>query len=539
MMNKNLSERTLLIIEILIALAFSLIPLFVSFPYRINIFLAWEGAYRLAEGQMPFRDFGMPLGYGFWIIPAIFFKIFGATMYTLIIAQAFINLVSIYFFRSILKLFDVRPAFILLSVFVFCLSYSFINFWPWYNHMVVVYELIGLYFLLYALLKDMGKIRQNVFISLGALFIFLSFFTKQDGGALAFALALTIVVYYSFVTRSVQYAGIFLLAFLVSAALFIVPLLQYDFGYWFNHGQPPHNSRLNPMDFLNQIFLHSVWEKFYVFVVLIIGFNKFRNINTFFLERRDVLFFLFTLGILVQALLVQVTSYIPFNVNVYFHSFAFAYIISNVNFKVDFARPAFLGAAFVLVFFWWSADYWKYGQRVIKKVFPQALAEGNNEHEVSINTWKLDQDSSLYADRSKWTFSDYKSFKGVYMPEETVKGIDRIMHMDIIKKDSLKMLNMSELTPLENEIGCQLEASPYYPLWFHENVAFFDREVNYFCDKVQDHDYDLILFQTIPNLNNFFPYEVRDCIREHYVMKDRFLAPREIPNAYVEVYVRK
>lgn len=536
-MNRVLTKRTLLYIEIFIALVFSLAPLLATYPFRINLFLAWEGAYRLAEGQLPFRDFGMPLGYVFWLIPALFFKIFGPSLYTLIIAQAFINLVSIFFFRSILRLLGVRPVFILLSVFVFCLSYSFINFWPWYNHSVFVYELIGLYFLLYALLKSRTKQSKFIFLGLSGLFIFLSFFTKQDGGALGFALAFALLLYDAYVERSLKSPGIFLLAFTLVTAAFILPLLQYDFAYWFNYGQPPHYSRLNLMDFMNQIFRFSMWEKFYIVVILFIAFNKIKNFQDFLNDRREALFFLFTLGILVQALLVQVTSYIPHNVNVYFHSFAFAYIISNVSFKFNFARPAFLLPGFILILFWWSGDYWKYGQRVISKILPKSEAT-EDEGVVSKSTWMVEKDTT-YADRSQWVLSGYESFKRVYMPKETVEGIERIMQMDIAQKDDLKVLNMTELTPLSHEMGYELEKSPRYPLWFHQGVAFFDREVGFFCSKIERQEYDLIMFQTIPNLNNFFPYDVRDCIREHYVMKDRFLAPREIANSHVEVYVRK
>ncbi len=536
MLDKHISEKQLLYIEITIALLFSLAPLFVTFPFRINLFLAWEGAYRLSEGQVPFRDFGMPLGYIFWVVPAIFFKIFGPYMYTLIIAQVFINLVSIYFFRSILKLFEVPAVYMLFSVFVFCLSFSFINFWPWYNHTVFVYELIGLYFLFCALLKNNKPSRFYLYLVLSSLFVFLSFFTKQDGGALALVLSLALLLYISIVDKSIKTLLIFVGAFAVIAALFIVPLLQYDFAYWFNYGQPPHYSRLNLMDFLNEIFLRSIWEKFYLVVVVVIGISKLNSIPGFLTNRRAMLFLLLTLGILVQALLVQVTSYIPHNVNVYFHSFAFAYIISNAHFKLDFAKPVLLIAGLAFIFFWWSADYWKYGERIVRRILP--AKEVQTEDVVSKNTWQLAQDST-FADRSEWVLSEYKAFQKIYMPKETVLGIDTIMSMDIIKKKDLKVLNMTELTPLAYEIGYELEANPRYSLWFHQNVAFFDREVDYFCEKLNKETYDLVLFQDIPNLNSFFSYDVRDCILEHYEMKHRFLAPREIPNSYIEVYERK
>ncbi|MES2881085.1 MAG: hypothetical protein V4676_02980, partial [Bacteroidota bacterium] len=77
-------------IELSAIILLACVPLFLSFPYRVNIFLSWEGAYRLSQGQIPFKDFGMPVGYMFWVVPGIFFKVFGAQMITLIKAQVFI-----------------------------------------------------------------------------------------------------------------------------------------------------------------------------------------------------------------------------------------------------------------------------------------------------------------------------------------------------------------------------------------------------------------------------------------------------------------
>ena len=96
-------EKLFAVLEVTIVVVLALVPLFMKFPYRVNIFLSWEGAYRLSQGQIPFKDFGMPLGYMYWVVPAIFFKIFGAQMITLVKAQVFINILSGLAFRSILK----------------------------------------------------------------------------------------------------------------------------------------------------------------------------------------------------------------------------------------------------------------------------------------------------------------------------------------------------------------------------------------------------------------------------------------------------
>src|SRR5580698_3600148 len=104
-------------------LVFSLIPLALHFPYRVNIFLSWEGAYRLYLGQVPYRDFGLPLGFGYWIVPAVFFKLFGPYLISLIKAQVFLNIVAGLSFRSILKKLQVSEGIRIAAVLTFCLSY--------------------------------------------------------------------------------------------------------------------------------------------------------------------------------------------------------------------------------------------------------------------------------------------------------------------------------------------------------------------------------------------------------------------------------
>ena len=161
-------------LEWAIIIVLAVIPLFVAFPYRVNIFLSWEGAYRLSQGQVPYHDFGMPLGYMYWVIPALFFKLFGVQMITLVKAQVFINIISGLAFRSILKSLSVQPGVRLISVLLYCISFSFFNFWPWYNHTVIVYEMIALAFLMRYCMHHQ---RKWWLLTLSGLFTFCSFFT--------------------------------------------------------------------------------------------------------------------------------------------------------------------------------------------------------------------------------------------------------------------------------------------------------------------------------------------------------------------------
>ena len=90
------------------------------------------------------------------MIPAIFFKLFGPKLITLVKAQVFINIIAGLVFRSILQSLSVNKGIRLASVILFCLSYSFFNFWPWYNHSVIVYELVALACLMQYLCPDLA-----------------------------------------------------------------------------------------------------------------------------------------------------------------------------------------------------------------------------------------------------------------------------------------------------------------------------------------------------------------------------------------------
>ena len=227
----------------------------------------------MSLGQVPYRDFGMPLGYMYWVIPAFFFKVFGAQLITLVKAQVFINILSGLAFRSIFKSLGIQSGIRLLVVIVYCISYSFFNFWPWYNHTVIVYEMIGLAFLMFYIFRS----PRWWWLSLSALFVFFSFFTKQDGGGLALLLSLVLLAYHSFTGRDWKALVIFIASFVIVAFAIIAPLSQFSFSYWFNHGQPPHTSRFSIGDIINDFFQYSQWMKFYIFIIALFSIAYFRT----------------------------------------------------------------------------------------------------------------------------------------------------------------------------------------------------------------------------------------------------------------------
>lgn len=538
----SLKGRKWAITENIIIIALALVPLFVTFPYRVNIFLSWEGAYRISSGQVPYKDFGTPLGYGFWLIPALFFKLFGPALISLVKAQVLINIIAGFAFRSILKSLAVRPGIRLLSVLVFVLSYSFSNFWPWYNHTVIVYELVGLSCLFRFFFSD-SRMRY-LWMAGAAFFVFLSIFTKQDGGGMAFMLCLLFLAYNCFQTGRWRDLFIFAGMFAVIAVAIIAPLLP-GFAYWFNHGQPPHNSRLALNDFTDEILGNSNWIKGYVVLIVLCIAASVKQWSTWIRQRREVLFALLTLGILGEAAIFQVTSYTPPDNNIFFHSFAFAfiasYLCSLLQINIDHKKPL-LGAT-LLVLLWWSGTWWKYVGRFTDRLFPAkevaAHPDPNQENVVNRDNYMRNTDTTDVP-VSSWIFSKYAPFRKIYMPASTVHGMERIMELPVVKekKGDIQVLNMTELTPLAVVIPYKPETGPDYPLWYHLGVGMFNRQLATFKQKVWDGHYDLVLFEYAPGLNNFFPFALRDELQKHYHLADTFLAPRRPTNATIEVYVK-
>jgi hypothetical protein len=526
------SNTNLHLFQFGIVLLFSCIPLAIQLPFKINLFLAWEGAYRLSIGQIPFRDFSLPMGFGFWILPAAFFKLFGPHLYTLVIVQTFINIIGALSLRGILKKLGLSPSTVLLTLLVYCISFVLVNFWPWYNNSVFIFQLIATNFLLSHILEEADK-KKIVYLGLASFFLVLSLFTKQDGGGLAILSASSLLLYDAIVTKKLKWLFYYVGFFALYLCLFVLPFLPYGFSYWFNHGQAPHYARTGINDILIDVFEGSQWIKFYLLVVTIILIQKFSQQNSYFRNKKEVLLALFTLSILVQAMLVQVTSYIPHNVNIYFHSIAFAFITYHwIAFTIN--RAWVLGSLVALIMFWWSADYWKYGQRIINRISPSKQTS-NNADKISKYTWLL-PDSVKPEKDLKWKLSKYKSFKNVLLPEETIQGIDSILSLAIVKKENLKVLNMSELTPLAYEIG--FEPLTHQPMWFHRNVSIFDKEIDEICERVSRKEYDLVLFEEIPYLNQFYPEKVRKSLQTHYQKINSFIAPREKAGAFIEVYQR-
>lgn len=568
--------------DTLLIIGISLIPLALHFPYRVNIFLSYEGAWRLYSGQIPYRDFGLPMGFGYWLMPALFFKLFGPSMMSLIKAQILLNLLGGLAFRGILKRLDVPWAIRLGSVLVWCLSYIQPNFWPWYNHTDILYGIMGLYLLLEAFGARTGWTRLACAVGAGCL-LFLSFFTKQDGGMLMIGIGAALALYAAWIGKRWRLAFVIGGAFMITAFLLILPFTRYSFGYWFNHGQPPHTARLSVPDILEAFFDGSEWIKFYLLlIILLVAAQVYQQgWKSIWADRTHGLFLILTMGILGAAAVFQVTSYTPPDNNIFFHAFAVAYILTMLlrwlPFLAPGAGPASPWSVVVLlgvILLWWSGSYWKYFDRLGGKwLHPASTApvaptgetvSATGENVINRHTFMRNLDTAYREDESTWVgVPDMPSFHKMLLPPSTVAGMERLKAMPMFGEASAAgvspaagvasasavgagvrphVMNMCELTPLVRELNFTEDKGPMEPLWYHLGVCMFNREADTVCDRIRNGAYDMVLYEYVPVLNNFYPFRVRDSLRSAgsvYVQVDSFLAPRRPTNGWIEVYVRK
>jgi hypothetical protein len=81
--------------------------------------ITWEGAYRLSLGQMPYVDFGIPVGPVGLIAPATGFSIFDASWKVFQYTQLFINALILLICLSLLRRVSKNGVEIIASLVVF------------------------------------------------------------------------------------------------------------------------------------------------------------------------------------------------------------------------------------------------------------------------------------------------------------------------------------------------------------------------------------------------------------------------------------
>jgi hypothetical protein len=441
-----------------------------NFAYFRDYSITFEGAYRLSLGQIPFKDFGSPVGPIAFIIPAVFFKLFGANLLEFQLAQLFTNclmlILLILIFRRLCLPFKLQ--FISLSFFTF--TYLIFLTHPWYNSTAFLTLELVILFSLYV----------NKYLAfLTGFFCGITLLTKQDFGAISFFNALVIYLFtysnnaslhlknkisdflilkyfHEFLTKS-----IFLIFGLVTCLyLFILSTDSYEFLYWFNYGQNPHHPR--------SIHLRSLTQNSYgmINLIAIILCFKYKRFNL-----------LIAALIIFNASLTRQTSGLGFTH--YYFVLALPIIIYEI-YSCKFRFKLLLLSLTLIL----SLQLMKKPLRDLYYVI-ESIALHQPEH-FFFDYREISQPLVQFP-------ANLVAFNKESVPIDTLQGILKIKSFASKLTYTPRVLNLSELTPIYAELD--IHPPKQQPLWYHTNISFFPQEINLLNHSFKNQDYDLILLQ--------------------------------------------
>lgn len=453
--------------------------LFISFEIRDFVYfrdysITFEGAYRLFLGQIPYRDFGTPVGPVSFIIPAVFFKIFEPSWNIFMLSQQFQNASMLLLVYVLLGRIGVRSVTKLIALATFSVFYLLLLTHPWYNT-------TGTLFLLGAVVCAIGPKRVSV-MGAGLLTGF-AVLSKQDFGLLTLLISGVLVSVTSlgsdrntilskfnrdfYLKRSVTLSINLLLLVISTAAVIVICILLTDvelFRYWFNHGQEPH--------IIHTPSIHKLLSGgalgWFIFI-----FSMCNNNYRLFVASM----------IIIAATITNNTSGLYFT-HYYFVAFLAVVIDECLQIKTRFK------VLLVLLVLSGSFAMMIGPFKNVKSVFESVL---KHRPEHFLFDYRLLSRATVSFPHELQIFSSHTQ-----APQQTIDLILELKRMSVelnktSKDTTFKVLNISELTP----IYAELQSVPPIglPLWFHTNVALFPREIELLEKLLSGQEYDLILIQ--------------------------------------------
>ena len=277
--------------------------------------------------------------------------------------------------------------------------------------------------------------------------------------------------------KSIIGAGILFLAFF---ALPIVALIYFvdstQFFYWFNYGQPPHEIRkIHIWDFANHgnLFLPAC----------IAFYFAYRTV------RMDLLF----AGIFfICAFIVSSTSGLDYTA---FFFFLFLPLLVQTAMDKRLVQKRWLSALLVVAVMTCIAFPAKYLYRLVQTTVLAKAEPFSFRH--------------VYVTRSVQAYpQSMPYFKNVMGSDDSVAMIKQLQEIAKANPDkALKVLNISELTPIYAELG---SAPPlHYPLWYHTKISLFPKEIKMIDRDIDEDKFDVILLQDAHGQANFDEFLTR------------------------------
>ncbi|MEB3196606.1 MAG: hypothetical protein VKP62_05320 [Candidatus Sericytochromatia bacterium] len=444
--------------------------------------IIFEGAYRLYCGQVPYRDFGMPVGPVSFLLPALFFKWLGPVWSSLVACQLTISAATLAALQALLWRLRASRACVALSLVSFAGLYlSGLSFHPWYN----TTALLGLFVVSVLALGDSFGAVVTAGLMAG-----LCVLTKQDFGAIALGIGTCLVGLVAWGTdfetilishtnassaprlrRLMGRLGVFWGSALLPVLITASATDMQAFAYWFNYGQPPH-----------AVLRQGITAYYFLFLLL----TSTGTLVMVLALQRD------SLRLLVAAMFFgagAMTSHLSGQLPMHFYAVGFVPLVLFELFTGTSRHrlPLLVLVTWVLMFFCLPAFA---NARFVWKLTLNYQAHGT----LGGLPLSLPSQPRLVPFGNRLT-----AFQGpVLAPEETTKKLTWLLDELERRKGAFgkapAVLNISEMSPIYAQLG---QAPPIgFPLWFHPGISLFERELKHYEKTLSHCTYDAILLQT-------------------------------------------
>jgi len=474
-----------------IVICFALVNLF-FFQRHFLLFrdysILWEGAYRVSLGQIPFTDFGMPVGPISFLIPALFFKLFSPSWFVMQLSQMFENAILLFLAYQLLKRLQFTQVNINKAIACFSFLYLVFLSHPWYNSGAFLCFLASMVLLLstsYWSLMAAGFMGGICFLAkqdygvmnlcLGSLVILLTQ-ARQSGPDRKITFQFSALRHLQLIKPIIGAGILFLAFFALPIVAFIYSVDSAQFLYWFNYGQPPHEIR--------RVHIRHFADHGNLFLPACIAFYfAYRTV------RMDLLF----AGLFfICAFTVSSMSGLDYTA---FFFFLFLPLLVQTAMDKQLVQKGWLSALLVLAVLTCVAFPAKYMYRLVQTTVLAKAEPFSFRHVYVTRPVQAYPESMPY-------------FKNVMGSNDSIVMIEKLQEIAKANPDvSLKVLNISELTPIYAELG----STPplHYPLWYHTKISLFPKEIKLIDQDIDDNKFDVILLQDAHGQANFDEFLTR------------------------------
>ena len=418
--------------------------------YWMDHGIVFNGAYRIMNGQIPYRDFYIPTGPVVYYIQAFFNYIFGLNLIALAMHTTSMALVLCLYYYCILRRDLNKAVSLVLAYYLFMSFCGLINF-PHHN-------LASFFFFLLSVLVLVDKpstelsLKRTFFLIVLCL---LSFFSKQDVGLLQTVLIGLYILLFS--ESKIKNSLYFLIILFTLFCISLNILLRIEnVTYFFNLGQPPHDSRLDCIFSFNALKTILKSTQFYFIILSIfLWFHK-----DFLIKRR---FIYLLLGINFITVLVSIPSGTSNQI-----------LIGNLPLSLFLSYKIFFD---------------RYDKKtVLPFIFLSCICL------LPITNSILQLAYSAYLGRN-FTRIKGGTYSGSYLQKQKLEDLYKIKSI-ISKRKSF--LNLSHYLFLDADFNNPPPKN--IPIWFDYGTTLFDRELFQLIKYIKDKKPEIILLQHYPLL---------------------------------------